>query len=298
MAPIQMSSLPPGIEIWIDGKSRESANASVSVLDRGFLYGDSVFETLRTYGGKPFALDEHLERLASSARRVFIELPLSQAELKAEVLEAVAQSQHDECYVRVMITRGMGALGLDPGLAEDPLRVLIVAPLSTPADSAYQNGIDVISYQTTRVNDATEAAGAKIGNYLIAVLANRQAAERGAKEALIVNAEGEVLEGATSNIFWFAGDRLLTVPLQAGILDGITRRHILKAASELGIETAESVPQLAELKASQGVFISSSIREMLPVVRIDDDWVAGGKVPPEIPALHAAFRRLVGATSG
>jgi len=295
MTPIEKSSAPSEVEIWIQGARRTPEDSFVSVLDRGFLYGDSVFETLRTYNGSPFALDEHLERLEQSASRVFIELPLPLDELKAEVVRAVGESAFAECYVRVMITRGVGALGLDPGLAVDPTRVLIVAPLKPPPLEAYRDGIRVISFQTSRVNDATEAAGAKIGNYLVAVLANRKASEQGAKEALIVSPEGEVLEGATSNVFWFQKGELFTVPLQAGILAGITRKYILEAARLGGTALREKVPSLAELSEADGVFVSSSIREMLPVVAIDGVSIGDGSVPPAVTALHAQFRELVGA---
>jgi branched-chain amino acid aminotransferase len=289
------SSLPDQVRIWIDGALKSPENAHVSVLDRGFLYGDSVFETLRTYGGQPFALASHIERLAESARRVWIELPLSEEALSEEVSRAVSASGFSECYVRVMVTRGQGALGLDPRQAVEPLRVMLVAPLVPPPASDYREGIRAITYETTRQADDTPAAGAKIGNYLVAVLANRQAAEAGAKEALIMNAQGQVIEGATSNVFWFEGSLLLTPPLSSGILAGITRRHILEVAERVGLSVAEKVPTAHQLLASDGVFISSTIREMLSVVAIDGQQVAGGKVPEAFFRLHAAFREAVGA---
>lgn len=294
MAASQPSSLPENIQIWIDGIRKVPENAHVSVLDRGFLYGDSVFETLRTYGKKPFALAEHMERLQESADRVLIELPLPLSALSEEVSRAVEASPFVESYVRIMVTRGVGALGLDPRQAVKPLRVILVAPLSAPPLSDYQNGIGVISFETSRTTDDTPAAGAKVGNYLVAVLASKKAAEAGAKEALIVNARGEVTEGATSNLFWFEGGRLLTPPLSAGILDGITRRNIIDVARLSNFELVEQVPTLDRLVASQGVFVSSSIREMLPVVTVDGRQVSGGKVPEAFVGLHAAFRRAAG----
>ncbi len=289
------SSLPLGVKVWIDGSEKTPENARVSVFDRGFLYGDSVFETLRTYGGRPFALAEHLERLVESAARVFIDLPVPVSQLEREISTAIGESGYPECYVRVMITRGQGALGLDPRFALEPLRVMLVAPLRPPPLADYEQGISVVTYATTRVNDATPAAGAKVGNYLVAVLANRKALEAGAKEALIMNAEGQIVEGATSNLFWFAQGKLFTVPVDAGILAGITRRHILEAARLLGWEVRETVPDLSELLNADGVFVSSSIREMLPVVCIDGVDVAGGIVSRPFRELHAEFRRLAGA---
>ncbi len=294
MASQQQSSQPRSVQIWIDGELRQAENAVVSVLDRGFLYGDSVFETLRTYGKRPFALAEHVERLRTSAESVLIEMPVSEQQISAEIARAVEEAEFEESYVRVMVTRGQGALGLDPRVAVRPLRVMIVAPLSPPPLEDYRRGISVVTFQTSRVQDDTPAAGAKIGNYLVAVLAHRKAADAGAKEALVTNAAGQVVEGATSNVFWFEGSTLWTPPLSAGILAGITRHHILKAAAELSLPVEMRVPTVDELLSSDGVFISSSIREMLPVVSIDTTPVSQGVVSPRITELHAEFRRLAG----
>jgi branched-chain amino acid aminotransferase len=291
----KQSSLPGQVQIWIDGEQKQAENAQVSVLDRGFLYGDSVFETLRTYGGEPFALEAHLSRLKESASRVLIELPVELNQMAEEVRSAIEQAGFDESYVRVMVTRGQGALGLDPRVATKPLRVLIVTPLSSPPLGDYEDGIAVITYETSRVPDETPAAGAKIGNYLVAVLAHQKAGEAGAKEALIKNARGEVVEGATSNVFWMKDGKLWTPPLSAGILAGITRHHILEAAKDLGLSVETRVPTVQELLDSDGVFISSSIREMLPVVSIDGKKVSAGKVPELTRNLHAQFRKNAGA---
>ena len=276
-------------EIWIDGKKHNTDEAKVSVLDRGFLYGDSVFETLRTYGGRLFALDEHLERLASSAERVFITLPRSLPELAAHLRQTVEQCPFPECYVRVMITRGQAALGLDPRAAENPLLVVIVAPLVPPSKQDQENGIRAVTYEAARLGDHTVASGAKVGNYLVAVLGQKKAVEVGAKEALITTPQGEVLEGATSNLFWFEQGVLKTVPVEAGILAGITRAHILRVADNSGIPIQFSVPHLRELYQAQAVFISSSIREILSVVQIDDRVIADGQVQAMVRDLHTAL---------
>src|SRR5690606_15659414 len=162
-------------QVMIDGRLVGEHAARVSVFDRGFLYGDSVFETIRTYGGRPFALDHHLQRLRRSAELVYIPLPVSEADLAREVDEAVRAAQNPESYVRVMVTRGQGELGLDPALAEVPLRVVIVGPLQPPPASAYDDGVGVVTFRTERPSDSTPAQGAKIGNYLVAVLAVRAA---------------------------------------------------------------------------------------------------------------------------
>lgn len=289
------SDPPPDVAVWIDGVRVSGENAVVSVFDRGFLYGDSIFETVRTYGGAPFALLEHMQRLQVSADRVFIQMPLSCDALAAEVRAAVTAAALPEAYVRMMVTRGTGALGLDPGPAIDPLRVLIVAPLHPPPLEDYRDGIAAITYQTSRMGDATGAAGAKIGNYLVAVLAGRRAREQGAKEALITGTDGAVVEGATSNFFWFEGGRLCTVPVSAGILPGITRAHILDIARAEGFEVVERVPRVEQLKGAEALFLSSSIREILSVVRLDGVPIRHGRVDDRVRQLHAAFRVRVGA---
>lgn len=281
------------IRVWIDGQSASGEGARVSVFDRGFLYGDSVFETLRTYEGQVFALQEHLERLQESARRVLIPLPLTLSEWALEVESAVEQAGFAESYVRMMLTRGVGDWGLDPGGAQSPCRVLLVAPLQTPSAVVYEQGIRVICYETLRSVDVTLAAGAKVGNYLIAVLAMEKARAAGASEALIMDPDGWVLEGSTSNLFWVQEGVLHTPPVEAGILKGITREYILRTAERLQIQVRFQLPQRAELLQAQEVFISSSIREIVPVVAIDDQPVGGGRVGPLTQQLHAGFRQLV-----
>jgi branched-chain amino acid aminotransferase len=208
------------IAVMIDGELRPPGAWQVSVFDRGFLYGDSVFETLRTYRGIPFELEVHMDRLARSAALVFIDLPVPRATLEAEVLGAIEAAQNQESYVRVMVTRGQGVMGLDPALAERPTRVIIVQPLTTPSERFYTDGISAITYRTQRQVDATSAVGAKVGNYLVSVLAMREASRVGAMEALIVDARGAVLEGGTSNVFLVEKGRLVTPDVSAGILAG------------------------------------------------------------------------------
>jgi branched-chain amino acid aminotransferase len=277
----------------IDGELRPPGAQLVSVFDRGFLYGDSVFETLRTYGAEPFGLAEHMDRLARSAALVFIELPVPRAMLEAEVRAAVAAGQNPESYVRVMVTRGQGALGLDPALAERPTRVIIVQPLVTPPERAYTEGVAAITYRTQRQADATSAVGAKVGNYLVSVLAMREASRVGAVEALIVDGRGAVLEGGTSNVFLVKDGRLITPDLSAGILAGITRAHVLEVARELGVPVELRAPSVSDAHAADELFISSSIRELMPIVRLDDVSIGSGKPGPIFAQLRAAFRARV-----
>ncbi len=281
------------VQVMIDGQLRAPGDAKVSVFDRGFLYGDSVFETIRTYHSLPFALSEHLARLEASASKVFIELPVPVSQLAEEVRQTLAAAANPESYIRVMITRGQGALGLDPALANVASRVIIVEQLKALPPSAYRDGVATVTFKTLRPSDATAAEGAKIGNYLVAVLAMREAKAEGAHEALILDAQGHVVEGATSNLFYVVAGRLLTPPVRAGILPGITRDRILKAAQRLGIETEFALPNVEQLQAADEVLISSSIRELVPVVRVDGVPVGDARPGPITTQLHAEFRRLV-----
>lgn len=283
--------------VMIDGRIFDEGAACISIFDRGFLYGDSVFETLRTYAGQAFALDEHVKRLAWSAGRVHIALPCSESELTLEIQRLLAHAANEESLIRVMLTRGVGPLGLDVQPEVPATRVVIVAPLRPPAPEAYTKGVRVITYRTQRLADATDAAGAKIGNYLVAVLAMRAAKSQGAVEALIIDARDAVVEGTSSNLFVVQGGQLLTPPETAGILPGITRARILEIAAELGLAIDYRALPLEELVRADEVFISSTVREMLPVVAVDDHAIADGKPGPVTLRLLEAFRARVRAPS-
>lgn len=282
--------------VSIDGVIQAPEEAKVSVYDRGFLYGDSVFETVRTYGGQPFALGEHLARLARSAARVGIALPIAIADLAMEVRLALRAGRNAESSARVMLTRGAGPVGLDPALAGAPLRVILIEPLHLPAKELYRDGVKVITVRTERAGDA--AHGAKVGNYLASVLALQRAHAEGAYEALILDAAGRVVEGTTTNVFLvrFADGaaELVTPPEEAGILVGITREHLLEAAAELGIPVRFEAITPADVIAADEVFLSSSIREVMPVVTADGRPIGVGRPGPVTRRLHAAFRVRAG----
>jgi branched-chain amino acid aminotransferase len=288
------SGVPGGRAAVVDGELFAPEDAKVSVYDRGFLFGDAVFEVLRTYRGVPFAFEEHYERLRRSGERVFIDLPVDHDTLLAEVQRGIAAAGNEESYVRILVTRGSGPLSLDPGTATQPLRVVLVERVVPPARDAYANGIAAVLVHTRRSVDDTAAAGAKVTNYLESLLAVREAKSRGALEALVVDGRGDVVEGATSNVFVVSGGQVVTPPADAGILVGITRTHILAAAAREGIAVQERRLRPAEIFAAEEVFITSSIRELLSVVRVDDRPIGAGVPGPVARALHRAFRVAAG----
>ena len=280
--------------VLIDGVLRGPDAAMVSVYDRGFLFGDAIFEVLRTYGGAPFAFEEHFARLRRSAERVFIELPVDAATLREEIERGLAAAGNDESSVRVVLTRGTGPVTLDPGDAARPLRVILVEPVVAPPRELYSIGIAVVTVRTQRSVDGTVAAGAKVTNYLESLLAVREAKARGAQEALIVDGRGDVVEGTTSNVFAAKDGRLATPPVEAGILAGITRAHVLEAAAAVGIAVDERRLRPEDLYEADEVFVTSSIRELLPVVRVDGRTIGAGVPGPIARSLHRAFRISVG----
>lgn len=279
--------------VLIDGQSVPADKACISVYDRGFLYGDSVFETIRTYAGKLFALEEHLNRLADSAEKMGFSLPVSQEVLAQETRRGVAQAQHEgETYARVMVTRGTGPLGLDTALAEGPSRVILIQELQMPPVEHYRDGISALCVETVRASDAANSA--KIGNYLASALALRAAREAGAAEALVVNRDGFVVEGTTSNIFAVADGRIITPAIEVGILAGITRANVLQLLAEQQIDVELRALTPDALRGLDELFLTSSIREVLPIVRVDGEPIGTGQ-PGEITRkIHRAFRRLVG----
>ncbi|HEX6272569.1 MAG TPA: aminotransferase class IV [Polyangiaceae bacterium] len=283
--------------VSLDGKIVGPEDARVSVFDRGFLYGDSVFEALRTYGGVPFALREHLERLERSAQRALITMPVKLDVFRAEIHAVLAAAKNPESYVRLLVTRGRGsALGLDPGLALKPLRVVLVMEHKPLPNSMYERGVGVVTYRTQRVADSTPASGAKLSNYMVAVLAMDEARRAGAEEAIVLDADGRVVEGTTSNVFYVKDGVLVTPPEEAGILMGITREKILGLARRAGIAVQEKNFFPTDLVAADEAFISSSIRELAPVVTVDGKPIGKGKPGDMTLKLLALLRELAASS--
>ena len=282
-----------GVVVWMNGKPVAPEEATVSVFDRGFLYGDSVYEVIRTYEGIPFEVEAHLERLSKSAAHIGMTLPVSRAALTDELAAAVAIADHDESYIRIVVTRGAGPIGLDPALAVDPVRLMILKPLPAPTAEQYEQGVKV-SIPSIRRNLKTAVdPAAKTGNYLNSVLALAEAKKRGAYEAIMLDHHGLVTEGSTSNIFAVLGDRLVTPPLDTGLLAGITRSVVLKIATQAQLRPLEMPLSPLTLAGADELMLTSSIREVLPITRVDDAPVGDGRPGPAYQRLRHAFAEYV-----
>jgi len=276
--------------VWIDGQLSRADDARISVFDRGFLYGDSAFEVMRTYGKRPFREGEHLARLVGSCERLVMRLPLTAAELSAAIAQTIEASEQPECYVRVMVTRGVGPMSLDLSQADSPSVLVFALPLSPPPEGTYVEGVAVGLSQAARATDGTSAAGAKSSNYLASLLALHEVKQRGCHEALIVGASGDVIEGATSNVFAVRAGELFTPPIHAGILAGITRQAVIELATEQRRRVHEVPLAPSELFNADEVFITSSVREVVPVVRVDAVTIGAGRPGPVTLGLLAAYR--------
>jgi branched-chain amino acid aminotransferase len=276
--------------VWIDGELKAAAEARVSVFDRGFLYGDSAFEVMRTYERRPFREGPHLDRLRGSCERLLISLARSNAELSGIIASTIAASGLPECYVRVMVTRGVAPMSLDLAQANQPSTLIFALPLSPPPAAVYEQGIAVGLSRAARATDGTRAVGAKTSNYLGSVLALHEVKQRGGQEALICGPTGEVVEGATSNVFVVRDDALHTPPIEAGILAGITRQTVLELAASLALPVHESPLHPPDLYRAQEVFITSTVREVVPVVRVDDVVIGDGRPGPVTARVLSAYR--------
>lgn len=283
-------------KIAIDGNIHDEAEARISVLDRGFLYGDSVYEVIRTYDGRPFALAPHLDRLARSAGLLGIDLPAPSQVLTAEIDATLEAAGNPESNIRLIVTRGAGPINLDPGAAVSPCRVVIVAPLIPHLAELYEQGAAIHLVSAGREAGGAVPAGAKSGNYLVNLMALGAARRRGAHEAILLDARGRVAEGASSNIFTLSGEALSTPPLSVGILEGITRHMVIDLARSAGLEVHERHLRAEDLRDADEVFLTSTLREIMPVTQVDD-WIVGrGEVGPRVHELRRLYGKLVRST--
>jgi len=288
----------------VNGTIVPPGEARVSVFDRGFLYGDSVYEVVRTYGLAPFELAPHLRRLAASAARIELALPWEAARMAAEVERTLEASRGidppdpeaapwnvGERVARVVVTRGSGDLGLDPDLAADPTVVIFALPLRAPSLRAYREGVAVWPVGRAGGLQRGGDPAAKTGEHLFQVLAVKEARIHGAQEALLLDGAGNVTEGASSNLFAVRAGEVVTPPLAAGILEGVTRGLVLELCRELGVTVREEPIPLGGLAGAAEAFLTSTAREILPVARVGGKDVGDGRPGELTLRLHAAFRR-------
>lgn len=279
--------------VAVDGAIASAETAAVSALDRGLLLGDGVFEVLRTYGGVPFALEEHLARLAASAQAIGLVLPVSLSTLTADVLGVMRSAGNDESYVRIVVTRGRGPLGLDPAGAGPATRIVIVARLEAPPPELHRDGIAVALVPGAPPTDLGDVRGVKGLGYLGSVVARRAAEARGAADAIFVGPCGELSDATAANVFVVRAGVVLTPPTSLGILAGVTRSHVLAVARASGVTVHERAIFPHDLYGADEAFLTSSVREIVPVVAADGAPIGSGRPGPVTRALQAGFRRHV-----
>ena len=275
-------------KVWIDGAPVEPEAAKVPVFDRGFLYGDSIYEVFRVFGGKPFMQTEHLERLEQSAVGLAMKIP-PRAEIERAIAETLAAAGEPEAYVRIVITRGAGEIGLDPSLADQPRLIVIARKVNAPPPETYDHGVEVAIVGRHRVDPTV-----KSGNYLVSVMAVAEARKRGAYEAILTDGVGRIVEGGSSNFFCVAGGRLRTPPVSAGILEGITRRAVIALCRSNGIPVDEVPLWPVDLQRADEALLTSSVRGVVPIARVDGKPIGGGTPGPigrRVMALYDAETR-------
>lgn len=278
-----------GVTVNIGGVIGAPEELKVSALDRGFLYGDSVYEVVRTYEGVPFAFREHLARLSRSAERLGIRLPAPE-EIDREVRRTLAAAGHPSAYCRIVVTRGSGPITLDPTTAGEPLTVILVKPYEPFPDWTYERGIRVAIPQIRRTSPTSLDPAIKSGNYLNSVLALGEARAAGCDDALMLDGEGHVAEATSSNVFVVVDDAVATPALEIGLLAGVTRGLLIEIMRQNGVRCAERAITVAELLDASEVMLTSTLREVQPVVEVAGRRIGDGVPGPLNKRLGALFR--------
>lgn len=281
------------LQIFINGKFYAKEDAKISVYDHGLLYGDGVFEGMRSYSGKVFRLQEHLDRLYESAQAIMLTIPLSKPEMADAVNRTLKINELSDAYIRLVVTRGAGALGLDPNRTSDPQVIVIADSIALYPPELYENGLKIITASTIRNHPAALSPRIKSLNYLNNIMAKIEGLQAGCSEALMLNHKGEVAECTGDNIFIVKNGALLTPPKDAGILEGITRNAVLELAVRAGIPTHEVSLTRHDVFVADECFLTGSAAEVIPVVAIDSRPIAEGKVGVITKRLIDDFRRLI-----
>lgn len=279
--------------IFLNDKFVKKEDATISVYDHGFLYGDGVFEGIRVYNGNVFRMKEHMKRLYESAMSILLEIPYSIDELSELVLHTVEKNQLKDAYIRLVISRGKGDLGLDPNKCHKPSIVIIVEPLAIFPKSLYEKGIDIVTVPTRRNRPDVLSPKVKSLNYLNNVLVRIEAHLAGVSEALMLNDQGYVAEGSADNIFIYKNGKLMTPPGYVGALEGITRNAIIGYAKELGYEVSEEPFTRHDVYTAEEVFLSGTAAEIISVIKVDGRVIGNGRPGAHTIRLLEEFRRRV-----
>ncbi|HEX7794049.1 MAG TPA: aminotransferase class IV [Vicinamibacterales bacterium] len=279
----------------VNGKITDQANAVVSVFDHGFLYGEGVYETLRTYSGQPFLFDRHMRRLRKSASMLSLSVPPANEEIDRRFRETMKAAglgtQGREAYLRILVTRGIGELTYDPAACGDPTIVIIAKPHVDPPVEAFERGVMVALVDIVRNHPGSVNPIIKSNNLLNNALAMQEAFRRGAFEAVMRNYRGELAECTTANLFVVKDGEALTPPLDAGLLAGITREYLFEVGRDAGIAIREQMLKDADLLGADEAFLTSTTRELVPIVRVDSHTIGDGRPGPVTKSLLQAFRR-------
>ena len=283
-------------QIYIDGEFYSEADAKISVFDHGLLYGDGIFEGIRFYNGRVFRLEEHLERLWDSARSICLEIPMTLREMSEALLATIRQNDLRDGYVRLIVTRGIGNLGLNPVQCKRPSVIIIATTIALYPDSAYKNGLTVVTCATRRTGPAALNPAVKSLNYLNNVLARIEANLAGADEALMLNDAGNVAECTADNIFIIKRGQIFTPPISAGALRGITRSVVFDIAAELGIKISESEITRHDVFIADECFLTGTAAEIIPVIKADGRTIGTGKPGAMSARMMGRFREITRET--
>jgi branched-chain amino acid aminotransferase len=280
------------MKIYINGKLKSERDAKISVFDHGLLYGDGVFEGIRIYNGRVFKLDEHIVRLFDSARAIALTIPLSHQAMVKAVVKTCKANNLKEGYVRLVVTRGTGTLGLNPYLCDKPAIIIIAANIQLYPKSFYTDGMSIITAGTIRNHPEAVNPCIKSLNYLNNILAKIEAINAGVMEAIMLNPEGYVAEATGDNIFVVKGNTLSTPPVSEGALAGITRATVMELAADAGIDVRERRMTRYDLYTADEVFLTGTAAEVIGVKEIDKRPIGEGKPGPVTCKLASAFKKL------
>lgn len=282
----------------VNGRITGERDAAISVFDHGFLYGEGVYETLRTYNGRPFLYDRHMRRLRRSAEMIVLEVPFSDRELAERIQETTQAANLDgrEVYIRVLVTRGIGELTYDPKATPIPSVVIIIKPNVDPPSEAFEKGVKVCLSPILRNHPGSVNPMIKSNNLLNNALAMQEALRRGGTEAIMRNYRGELTECTQSNVFIVKNGVALTPPVEAGLLPGITREFVFDVGREAGVEVREQVLHDNDLFAADECFLTSTTKEIVPIVQVDDGKIGTGAPGPVTKTLLERFRKRAWAS--